>query len=275
MKLANVLFEPEAIGGLGSLYLFPSLKLGMDMGFCNTNSVHKADTVLFSHGHMDHVAGAPEHCARRNLMGISPPTYVMGPEMAPAFQSVFDSYRALDKSELPYNLEVISPGDEYRLNKHVVVRPFRSYHRVPCQGYALVRSKQKLEAGYHGMPGREIGALRAKGVEVSDIIEYPEVVYTGDTLIDVVEREEVVRKARLLIMEVTFLDDRVNVEQARSMGHIHLDEVVERADLFENEAILFTHFSARYRHHEILAILKEKLPESLASRVTPLLCKPR
>ena len=31
--------------------------------------------------------------------------------------------------------------------------------------------------------------------------------FTGDTTIDVVEQEEVVRKARLLILEATFLDD--------------------------------------------------------------------
>ena len=54
------------------------------------------------------------------------------------------------------------------------------------------------------------------------------------------------------------------------MGHIHLDEICERAELFENEAILLTHFSARYTRHEIASLLEKKLPPSLADRVTPL-----
>ena len=100
----------------------------------------------------------------------------------------------------------------------------------------------------------------------------PEVAFTAATRrIEVVEREEVVRLARLLILEVTFLDDRVSVEDCRAKGHIHLDEVAERADLFENEALLFTHFSSRYTARDIERALDQKLPAELRERVTPLL----
>jgi ribonuclease Z len=81
----------------------------------------------------------------------------------------------------------------------------------------------------------------------------------------VVEREEVVRKARVLVIEVTFVDERVSVEQCRSKGHVHLFEVVERAELFRNEALLFTHFSARYSAAEIVAALDRSLPPACAS----------
>ena len=146
---------------------------------------------------------------------------------------------------MAHNLVPIGPGEEYRLPSGMLVRPFRSLHRVPCQGYSLWSTKQKLKQEYKGRPGHEIRDLRLSGVEVTDTVEHPVVAFTGDTLVDVVEKEEVVRKARVLIMEVTFVDDAVTVEQCRSKGHVHLDEIAERADLFENEAILFTHFSAR------------------------------
>jgi hypothetical protein len=58
------------------------------------------------------------------------------------------------------------------------------------------------------------------------------------------------------------------VERAHSTGHIHLDEVLQRSDLLCNEAILFTHLSARYRYPEALEILKRRLPPELAERVT-------
>ena len=52
--------------------------------------------------------------------------------------------------------------------------------------------------------------------------------------------------------------------------HIHLDDIVARAGLFRNEAIVLTHFSARYRPSEIREALRT-LPETLASRVVPFL----
>ena len=96
-----------------------------------------------------------------------------------------------------------------------------------------------------------------------------EIAFCGDTAIDVVEREECVRTARVLLLEVTFLDDRVSIESARKNGHVHLDELIERAHLFQNEAIVFTHFSARYTDRDISRILDARLPETLRSRVIP------
>jgi hypothetical protein len=43
-----------------------------------------------------------------------------------------------------------------------------------------------------------------------------------------------------------------------------------RKERFENEALLFTHFSERYTTAEIRTILDRRLPESLRARVTPL-----
>ena len=67
------------------------------------------------------------------------------------------------------------------------------------------------------------------------------------------------------------MDDRVPVAKARGSGHIHLDELIERADLLQNEAILLTHFSARYSDQQIVAALDRRMPKHLRERVTPLL----
>jgi ribonuclease Z len=100
------------------------------------------------------------------------------------------------------------------------------------------------------------------------------VAFCGDTCIDVLEREEWARKAKILVLEVTFLDDRVSVQSARENGHVHLDEVIQRPELFENEHILFTHFSSRYTNKDIVRILDERLPEGLKQRAQPLLFAP-
>ena len=98
--------------------------------------------------------------------------------------------------------------------------------------------------------------------------------YLGDTLLDVIDEEPVVRQAKLLIMEVTFLDDRVSVEACRGKGHIHLHEILAQPERLANNAILFVHFSARYTFREIREIVDERLPPGLRERVTVFLPRP-
>jgi ribonuclease BN (tRNA processing enzyme) len=66
------------------------------------------------------------------------------------------------------------------------------------------------------------------------------------------------------------LDDKVSVEKARAKGHVHIDEVVQRAHLLKNEAILFTHRSVRYGNEWAEARFKEVLPADLWERSTVL-----
>jgi ribonuclease Z len=48
---------------------------------------------------------------------------------------------------------------------------------------------------------------------------------------------------------------------------MHLDDVLERADLFQNELIIFSHFSTRYHAAEIRKLIEAKLPARLRDRV--------
>ncbi|MCB9792060.1 MAG: hypothetical protein H6741_04980 [Alphaproteobacteria bacterium] len=270
LQLAGIAIDATSVGGLETCIQLPGYKLALDIGRCPRTAVYK-DTVAITHGHMDHIGGVAFHAATRSLMGLEPPTYLVGHENVKALNALFNAYRRLDRSALAHTLVPIGPGEQHELGDGRIIRPFRSVHRVPCQGYSIWSSKKKLKAEYHGTPGHELARLRREGVEISDTIEAPELAFTGDSMIEVVEREAVVRTARLLIMEVTFIDDRVTVEQCRSKGHIHIDEVAERAELFENEALLLTHFSGRYRAREIQEAIQKRLPGHLAERVTPLL----
>lgn len=270
LQLAGVAIEATSVGGLSTCIQLPGLKCAFDIGRCPPSAVSR-EHVLITHGHIDHIGGICYHCATRGMTGLGPPTYLVGHENVGGVNALFNAYRRLDRSRMEHTLVPIGPGEEYVLPNGVMVRPFRSIHRVPCQGYSLWSQKRKLKPELAGLSGMQIRDLRLSGTEVTDTVEAPVVAFTGDSLIDVVDKEEVVRKARVLIMEVTFVDDAVTIEQCRSKGHIHLDEVAERADLFENEAILLTHFSARYRRDDILRALDAKLPPSLRERVTPLL----
>lgn len=270
LTLAGHEVEAFSVAGFQTCIELPQLSLAFDIGFCPRSAIGRS-SVLVSHTHMDHVASIAHHAATRGLLGMKPATYVVPAVNRSAVEELFAAYAKLDGCEHAHTVEGASPGDRIALTRDIEVRPFFSPHRVPCQGYALWRKFTKLRPELAGRPSEEIGRLRREGHEVSVASEVPEVVYTGDTRIEVLESEEVVRKARLLIMELTFVGDDVDVAGARSRGHVHIDEVAARADLFENEAILFLHFSARYTREDIVRALDEKLPAKLRERVTPLL----
>ena len=259
-----------SVGGLETCFWLPQWKVALDIGRCPLEVVD-CRTVLFTHAHMDHLGGIAYHTATRSLRKQPAPVYVVPHHCTADLVRLFEAWRALDRSDMPHELVPLGPGEEHRLANGLLARPFPAPHSAPCQGYGLWSQREKLKPEFHGLDGRELARLRRAGVALGDRIETPEFAFTGDTRIEVLEREEVVRRARVLVMECTFVDERVSVAEARAKGHVHLDELAERASLFQNEAILLTHFSARYRAHEVRAALAAKLPAELLARVTPLL----
>lgn len=271
MKLAGVEVRGHSIGGLDTCIDLPELGFCFDIGRCPQSSVARS-TILFTHSHVDHLAGVVAHCATRALCALPPPRYVVPPESAEAFRDLFEVWRRLDGSDLPHELIVLGVGEELTLRRGLVARPFRSPHTAPCQGYGIWATRRKLRDEYAHLPGEELRRLRVdEGVEIQREIVGPLLAFTGDTTIDVVEQVEVVRKAPLLIIEATFLDDRISPEAARERGHVHLTQIAERADLFENEAILLTHFSPRYPDREVDGLLDRGLPAGLRAKVSSIL----
>ena len=183
---------------------------------------------------------------------------------------------------------------EHRVSKRLTIRAFATTHPVPSQGYVAYGTKEKLKAEFIGSSASEIKALKARGVEITTTVEVPEVAFTGDTTIDWVDRATGAKndeeghlskntepidfvaadalRARLLICECTFVDERCTPSDARAYGHTHIDDLVTRADAFkDNESILLIHFSARYKAEEVRDALAKRLPPALAQKVTPML----
>ena len=269
MRLAGYEVEALSVGGIETCIELPELDLAFDIGRCPASAV-KRRRILLTHTHMDHAGGIAYHAATRDLYKVAPPTWYVPRENVTDLHALLEVWRRLDGSDLPVDIIPCGPGDALVLGGGWVAKPFRSPHRVPCQGYALCRTKTRLRADLVGLSEAEIRAIRATGAPVSEATETVEIAFTGDTLPEVIEREELVRKARLLIMECTFVDDRVPVEKARGSGHVHLDKLVERAHLLENEAVLLTHFSARYSGAHVRDALRQRLPRELWEKVTAL-----
>ena len=48
---------------------------------------------------------------------------------------------------------------------------------------------------------------------------------------------------------------------------MHLDDIIERADRFQNEVIIAMHFSTRYQEQQIERAVMKRLPARLKERV--------
>ena len=266
LNLAGIEIDALSVGGLRTCIQIPSMDLAFDMGVCPPRAVHRR-TVLFTHAHVDHMGAVAQHCATRSLMNLKPPIYVIPPSNADAFSALLTAWRQLDRNDFACTVHPVGPGGEVPLSKGLIARPVQAVHRVAAQGYVVYRRKKKLKAEWLGRSHNEIRLARESGVEITDLVETPEVAFTGDSRIEIFDLNPEMYLARVLLMEVTFVDEKVPVEKCRRQGHIHLDEVIERADLFHNEAILFTHLSARYSGEMAQAILDARLPPRLAERV--------
>lgn len=270
MRLAGYEVDALSIGGIETCIQLPELDLAFDIGRCPHSAVQRG-RLLITHTHMDHAGGLAFHAATRDLYKLKPPTWYVPHENIDDLRDLLAVVRRLDRSDLPVTLQACGPGDVVELGRGWLARPFRSPHRVACQGYALCRRRSRLTEAFRGHPEAEIRALRLAGTVVSEVVESVEIAFTGDTLPEVIEREPLVRAARLLIMECTFLDDRVPVDKARGSGHVHLDELLPRLDQLTCEALLLTHFSARYSDAQIIKTLETRLPASFRGRAVPCL----
>lgn len=259
--------EGLSIGGHETCIIFPSLKLSFDIGRCPQRAIAQ-DFLFISHAHMDHIGGLPMYVATRGLYGMKPPTIIVPKCIKEVVEELFEVHRKMDQSELKNNLIGLDVGEELHIRRDLKVKAFRTYHRIPSQGYVVYSVKQKLKQEYLGRSATEIKMLKSSCVEITDTLIEPQVAFTGDTTSDfIVDSTNIdVLRAKILVMESTFLDESITVEHARDYGHIHLSEIINQAEKFENKAILLIHFSARYTVKEIQQAVSA-LPPPLAGRV--------
>jgi ribonuclease Z len=269
VKTDKLTIRGVSLGGVYTSLFVPELDALFDLGI-PARSAAAANFIFISHGHVDHVGALFSHLGIRALTGkSSAPTLYLPSEI---LEEVEESLRVMTKIQR-YDLKIqavpMNPGDVAPMRGDIEVRAIRTHHGVPSLGYSLVRKIKKLRDEFLGLPGQDIAERKRRGEDLFRIEERTEISYCTDTLIQVLDNNPGLYESRVLVLECTFLDERKSLEASRAGCHIHLDEILERADKFQNESLVLMHFSQLYKPDEVREILDRRCPPDLRKRIVP------
>jgi ribonuclease Z len=253
------------MAGICTSVVFPDADVCFDVG-PGLPFQNPVANVLITHGHMDHASGIPYLIAQKAMTGQIPPTIFMPDALLRPMRDVMRIWHEIDHHTYQFQLRALNPGQVAQLKAPYFARTFPTYHRVPSQGYTIFEQKKRLKPEFKNLEPHQLGDLRRKGEVLDEHYEENILSFTGDTKIEFLDSEQV-RKSRILVMEVTYWDNKKSVENAREWGHIHLDELIPRLESLKCEKIVLIHASARYSTRYLKEILEARIPEHLKSRV--------
>lgn len=259
------LVDVLSVAGHSTRVVVPKYRSVFDIGTID-RAADAQQNCFVSHTHMDHSSGLWHHATMQMFMASRKGIYI-----APTVEAAEDIAHMLQRcADLDSNAiiaEVRQAKDGHHIIPELQVIAAPSYHRIPSTAYVAMRIKKKLKAEFVGMSGLALADLREKKIDINDVVEYPEFAYTGDTRIEVLGDDKL-RKARVLVMECTYVGNDVSISQARQHGHIHLNEIAGNAALLECQHLILMHFSLRHSADEIRAEAARVLPADLLARTT-------
>lgn len=247
-------------------FRIPELKLGFDLGG-SPWSFMGTPIFFVSHAHLDHLAALPVYVARRRMMKMEPPTIYLPEEVVDPVWQMLKAWQRLDRGQMQCALVGVKPGDLISLSREHKVTVFRTKHTVPSVGYLVYDCRKKLKPELIGLTGDQIRDLRMSGQEVTNETLTPWVCFTGDTAPAGLDAHPDIYRAQVLLTEMTFFRPDHRKEKIHKFGHMHLDDLLERADRFQNELIILSHLSTRTQESEARRRIRKQLPEGLRERV--------
>lgn len=263
-----------SVAGEETWYALPELNLGFDLGRTPPEML-SIDHVFLSHGHIDHSAGLAYYFGQREFLDNSPGTLYLHEHLVEPTKRLLRCWADIDGHEPPSNVRAVQAGVDVTIRRDVTVRPFEVNHarrradgsKTQCLGFAVLDVRQKLKDEFAGLEGPQLVELKKKGIEITRRVEIPLVTYCGDTAMGDFLDLEVVRRARVLLMECTFYDPD-HRDRARAGMHMHALDMRNVLPRLENERILLTHVTRRTHLGDARAALRAALGGPIDERVS-------
>lgn len=266
LEFNGLTIEGYSRAAVQTYWRIPEMKLGFDLGAHPWDFMGTA-TWFLSHTHLDHVAALPVYVARRRMMKMDPPTIYVPEQNVEAVRQILGAFSRLDRGRLPCDLQPVTPGQEIKLSRELVVTVVKTDHRVPSVGYVVWERRKKLKPEFQGLSGEEIRDVRLSGQEVSEEFRIPRIGYLGDSTPRGLDDNPILFETEILITELTFVAPHHRPEKIRKLGHIHLDDLVARRDQFRNKLIIAGHLSTRYHPRQVERFVHKALPDLLDGRL--------
>lgn len=270
LNLTGVTLEGFAQGGIRTSIGCPEVGAIFDAGTPIPTCLRYGH-IFITHGHPDHIGAITNIVARRSLQDL-PAAHVYVP--APIkndLEIIFEAWWRINGGrgpKFPVKIHSHKPGDVIPLKKGIKVTGVKTYHRVQSVGWAVERTTQRLKPEFQGLPGPKLGELKKSGTEIT--LPHTEVLLTipGDTTIDFLIKESMARKARVLVHEVTYWDDKEsNSDMCRRYGHTHFRDMIEHCDKFEGEYLVLCHRSMKYSRNFIEKQINKHFPKEMIPKI--------
>jgi ribonuclease Z len=262
-----------SIAGEETVVAMPQLDVCFDIGKA-PDQVIAINTVLLTHGHMDHSAGFAYYLSNRNFSGMSPGTIVAPVNLIAPMREIIAAWGYVDGNKIPANLVGVRPGDEHQIKPNLFARAFPTKHSPGSVGFCVLEKRKKLKPEYLQLTGPQIVELKKQGVQIDNPVEIPIVSYLGDTQYVDFCQLDYVMNSKILIAECTFyeLDHEGRAEAGR---HMHIKELAHLLTCMKNEHIIITHTTQRTPMQEIRKVLEEALPPEVWAKTTLLMDRKR
>ena len=235
LQTDHFLIEGRSRSGHETVFRIREAGLALDIGRC-PDMVVPMPRVFITHAHLDHAAGIAFYAAQRRLQKLDDGVVYVPSEAEADFRLILETHERLAGAEFPVEIRGLAVGHEVPLGRGRMVRAYAATHRVAARAYELIEH------------------------------DVPILFYTGDTDRGLLERCDSAYKARVLLIECSFLADG-HQDRAAKYRHMHIDDIADFADRFENELIVLTHFSQRYSREQIRDTVRRRLPAGLRERI--------
>jgi ribonuclease Z len=265
VKCNNISIQGVSRSTIETYFHIKELKLTFDIGKCPFH-LTPVPNVFLSHMHGDHSNGIYYYISHRNLAKMVPGKIYLPEEALKDTELAISALSSLEYAKRNYELIPLAKNQEIAYDRDHVIRTFETDHRIPSLGFLIQNKKSKLKQEFLNKTQPEIIELKKSGVNITDTIFEPFITYVGDSTIKPVDQFDFISESTILIIECTFLAPD-HYDQAVQRKHIHLQDIIDRAEQFKNKHILLTHFSMRYTDEMIREYLAAKLPDCLREKV--------
>ena len=235
--------QGASIAGEATTVQVPELDIVFDLGCC-PRPMLASKFAAISHGHMDHVGSLAYWCSQRKFQGMGTGTIICDRRIERAVRRMMEGFVELEQQVTPFEIIALGQDEEAEIKNNTVIRCYEVDHTGPAVGYVIVEKRSKLRPEFADLPQEKLREIKARGQEITRILEIPLVAYLGDTAPGPALLRNDVRTAQIVISECTFVEPD-HKSRAKIGKHLHLDDVVEWLRVLECRHLVLTHLSRR------------------------------